>query len=57
MKKYRVMIWTSVDVEALDETQASDIAEEMFIDGLIRNRDFSFEPEEFFPSEYGESNE
>ena len=46
MKKYRVTIWTSVDVEASDETQASDIAEEMFIDGAIRNRDFFFEPEE-----------
>lgn len=46
MKKYRVSIWTSVDVEALNEVQAADIAKEMFIDGAIRNRDFFFEPEE-----------
>ena len=46
MKEYRVSIWTSVDVEALNEVQAVDIAKEMFIYGAIQNRDFFFEPEE-----------
>jgi len=46
MKKYRVSIWTSVDVEAENENKAAEIAEDMFIGGAIKNREFFFDPEE-----------
>lgn len=46
MKKYRVSIWTSVDVEAENENKAAEIAENMFISGAIKNREFFFDPEE-----------
>lgn len=57
MKKYRVMIWTSVDVEAESDDQAQEKASDMLIGGEINNGEFFIEPEEFFPSEYRESNE
>ena len=57
MKKYRVMIWTSVDVEAESDEEAQEKASDMLIGGEINNGEFFIEPEEFFPSEYEESNE
>lgn len=46
MKKYRVAIWTSVDVEAGNNAIAEEIAKDMLVNGEIRNRDFSVESEE-----------
>jgi hypothetical protein len=46
MKKYRVSIWTSVDVEAGNSIIAEEIAKDMLVNGEIRNRDFSVESEE-----------
>jgi len=46
MKKYRVSIWTSVDVEAANNALAEETARDMLINGEIRNRDFSTESEE-----------
>jgi hypothetical protein len=46
MKKYRVTIWTSVDVEAEDSEEASDLAQTMFVRQEIKNNEFFFEPEE-----------
>ena len=51
------MIWTSVDVEAESDDQAQEKASDMLIGGEINNGEFFIEPEEFFPSEYRESNE
>ena len=46
MKKYRVTIWTSVDIEAESESLASDLAMDKFVNGQIKNRDFFCDPEE-----------
>ena len=46
MKRYRVSVWASIEVEAKDLADAEFIAQDMVLGCLIKPRDFEFEFEE-----------
>lgn len=46
MKNYRVSLWACVDVEAHDENEAVEEAQNALINGEIKNRDYEFTAEE-----------
>jgi hypothetical protein len=45
-RRYRVSVWTSVDVEARSEEEAENIAHDMVLTQAIRMRDYEFTAEE-----------
>jgi hypothetical protein len=46
MKKYRVSVWASIEVEAKDLQEALDQAHDAVIGCSIKAREFEFEAEE-----------
>lgn len=46
MKKYRISVWASLEVEAKDLADALDQAHDAVIGCNIKTRDFEFEAEE-----------